>query len=92
MSEWEEGIKARELAEARRLAPGWLDSSSHTVLEPEKKDAAKDREGKGKAKQDSSLMDMDASGAEATAMGALPASAGTGGGDEIDRAFGGLGI
>ena len=34
--EWEEGIKERELAEKRRKAPGWLDSSVR-VLEPERK-------------------------------------------------------
>lgn len=90
VNEWEETIRARDLAEKRRLAPGWLDSDSHGILEPERKDATKDN--KGKAKQDKSLMDTDASGAEAAAMDSVPASAGTGAGDELDRAFGGLGI
>ncbi|ELR07537.1 hypothetical protein GMDG_08452 [Pseudogymnoascus destructans 20631-21] len=30
---WEEGIRARELAEKRRVAPGWLDSEAR-ILEP----------------------------------------------------------
>lgn len=33
---WESAIRARELAEKRRKAPGWLDSETH-LLEPEKK-------------------------------------------------------
>lgn len=33
---WENGIRARELAEKRRKAPGWLDSEAR-LLEPEKK-------------------------------------------------------
>ncbi|OAA41684.1 hypothetical protein NOR_05192 [Metarhizium rileyi] len=36
LCEFEERIKQRELAEKRRLAPGWLDSESR-LLQPEKK-------------------------------------------------------
>lgn len=35
VEEWEESIRARELAERRRKAPGWLDSEAR-LLEPEK--------------------------------------------------------
>jgi hypothetical protein len=35
LREFDERIKARELAEKRRVAPGWLDSEMH-ILEPEK--------------------------------------------------------
>jgi hypothetical protein len=90
LKEWEEGIKARELAEKRRVAPGWLDSDAR-ILEPEKKaDDYKD-EDIMKAAQ-SNLMDMDASSAEAPGLRNVPAQAGTGGGDELDRAFGGMGL
>jgi hypothetical protein len=33
---WEDAIAARELAEKRRVAPGWLDSEAR-LLEPEKR-------------------------------------------------------
>ncbi|KAM5344972.1 hypothetical protein ACJ41O_010834 [Fusarium nematophilum] len=35
LREFEERIRARELAEKRRVAPGWLDSETH-ILEPER--------------------------------------------------------
>ncbi|KAK3308505.1 uncharacterized protein B0T15DRAFT_524576 [Chaetomium strumarium] len=38
LREFDERIKARELAEKRRLAPGWLDSEAR-LLEPERKPA-----------------------------------------------------
>jgi hypothetical protein len=34
---WEDGIRNRDLAEKRRVAPGWLDSEMK-ILEPEKKE------------------------------------------------------
>lgn len=37
LSEWEKDIKERELAEKRRVAPGWLDREEK-ILEPERKD------------------------------------------------------
>lgn len=82
LREWEEAIRARDLAEKRRLAPGWLDSEVK-VLEPMKK--AEEAE-KGK-----NLMDMDASSAEAPSRD-VPLQAEGGVGDELDRAFGGMGI
>lgn len=35
IADWEKGIQERELAEKRRVAPGWLDSDAR-ILEPEK--------------------------------------------------------
>ena len=87
---WEEAIKARELAEKRRVAPGWLDSDAR-ILEPERKD-----EGKGKGKememdvQMGSLMDADVSSAGTSGFGKSVQPAGNGEGDELDRAFGGM--
>ena len=37
LSDWEKDIKERELAEKRRVAPGWLDRDEK-ILEPERKD------------------------------------------------------
>lgn len=82
LKEWEDAIQARDLAEKRRLAPGWLDSELK-VLEPSRKADGKEKE--------KSLLDMDASSVEAP-LKDLPAQAGTGVGDELDRAFGGMGI
>lgn len=80
LKEWEEKIAARELAEKRRVAPGWLDSEAR-ILEPERHVEKKsDTAGP-------SLMDEGVSRSEAAS---LPAP--TGGGDELDRAFGGIDI
>ena len=38
LKQFEERIRERELAEKRRVAPGWLDSESR-LLEPERKEA-----------------------------------------------------
>ena len=37
--DWEKGLKEEELAEKRRVAPGWLDRTEK-ILEPERKRAA----------------------------------------------------
>lgn len=77
--EWEDGIKEKELAEKRRVAPGWLDREEK-ILEPVK---ATDE-----AKKGASLLD----GGDADDHGAsqLPAIQGTREGEELDRAFGGI--
>lgn len=80
---WEESIAARELAEKRRVAPGWLDSEAR-ILEPERK-------GLGDAAQ-GNLMDVDVSSAEASGLQGTPVAVPRGEANELDRAFGGLGI
>lgn len=83
---WEEGIAARELAEKRRVAPGWLDSEAR-LLEPEKKsNPSADGNAGG------NLMDVDVSSAEASSLQHAPVALPTREGDELDRAFGGLGL
>lgn len=82
---WEEAVEARELAEKRRVAPGWLDSDAR-ILEPEKKveqTAASTSSG-------TNLMDDGVSSAEASGLGdgLVP----PGDGEQLDRAFGGLDI
>ncbi|KAH6691346.1 hypothetical protein F5X68DRAFT_201743 [Plectosphaerella plurivora] len=71
----EERIRERELAEKRRVAPGWLDSDAR-ILEPERKGVpAQDLLGGGD-------VDMGDAGA--------PAQKDTDEGRELDRMFGGM--
>lgn len=88
---WDDAIAARELAEKRRVAPGWLDSDAR-ILEPEKKSDSSSSAGQGFSQ--SNLMDVDVSKAEATGLQHTPVAVptGEGQGDELDRAFGGLGL
>lgn len=79
---WEERIAARELAEKRRVAPGWLDSDAR-ILEPAKKSTNN---------RDSSLLDEGVSKSEEINMAGTPAALPSGGGDELDRAFGGINL
>lgn len=81
IEEWEDGIKQRELAEKRRVAPGWLDRDEK-ILEPVKV--------KEETKKAASLLDGgDMDGQAAPQMPAIQA---TREGEELDRAFGGLDV
>ncbi|RYC54198.1 hypothetical protein CHU98_g12010, partial [Xylaria longipes] len=71
----EERIRARELAEKRRVAPGWLDSEAR-LLEPERKPEDANVAGQ--------FAEMSISGREGVSEMAVDQ------GEEIDRAFGGL--
>jgi len=82
---WEEAIVARELAEKRRVAPGWLDSDAR-ILEPAKRTSG------GQGLTHGNLMDIDVSTAEASGLRNAPVVKPNGGGDDLDRAFGGMGI
>ena len=75
IDEWEQGIKDRELAEKRRVAPGWLDREEK-ILEPTK------ATGSGPA--------MDLMDSQEPAEVRAPAMSPTREGEEIDRAFGSL--
>ncbi|CZT50437.1 uncharacterized protein RSE6_11419 [Rhynchosporium secalis] len=89
---WEEHLAARDLAEKRRVAPGWLDSEAR-ILEPEKKAEGGEHEkgtGKGKGKKSVDLMDVDVSSAEASGLEKVEVVQKNGEGDELDRAFGGM--
>ncbi|KAK6608727.1 hypothetical protein H4I95_04107 [Botrytis cinerea] len=78
---WEDAIAARELAEKRRVAPGWLDSDAR-ILEPEKKTIAGGE----------NLMDVDVSNNDASRLAQTPVAVPSQEGDELDRAFGGMGL
>jgi hypothetical protein len=90
LKEWDDAIAARELAEKRRVAPGWLDSDAR-ILEPERKTAS--NTGTVSAAQ-TNLMDIDVSSPEASGLHStpVPVPQGAGQGDELDRAFGGMAI
>ncbi|KAI9047138.1 hypothetical protein LZ554_008592 [Drepanopeziza brunnea f. sp. 'monogermtubi'] len=85
LKQWEGHIAARDLAEKRRVAPGWLDSDSR-ILEPERKPTC------GSGEEQGNLMDVDVSSAEASDLQNAPVVEKNGVGDELDRAFGGMGL
>lgn len=87
---WEDAINARELAEKRRVAPGWLDSDAR-ILEPEKRVNPQVGAGAPEIGQ-GNLMDIDVSRADAPGLRETPVVAPNGEGDELDRAFGSLGL
>ncbi|KAI9763960.1 MAG: hypothetical protein M1840_008994 [Geoglossum simile] len=82
---WEEGIRERELAEKRRVAPGWLDREER-ILEPERRES---RETLGHVARPAggSVHMGNARAPHGTGISATAAAEG----DELDRAFGGLG-
>ncbi|KAL9105688.1 MAG: hypothetical protein Q9227_009172 [Pyrenula ochraceoflavens] len=72
---WERGIKERELAEKRRVAPGWLDREEK-ILQPTRTEA--------KGDENPDLMDSAAGTINTSTLS--PSREG----EELDRAFGGL--
>ncbi|KAJ5177185.1 uncharacterized protein N7482_003062 [Penicillium canariense] len=81
---WEESIRQRELAERRRVAPGWLDREEK-LLQPSR--AA----GSPGSKGDVSESLLDSTSAD-QGSSTLPAMVPRDEGKELDRAFGGLGL
>jgi hypothetical protein len=73
IDDWEKAIKERELAEKRRVAPGWLDSDEK-ILEPTKAGSNAQKQG---------LLD----GVDTNHL-AAPAMSPDREGEELDRAFG----
>lgn len=82
VAEWENSIRERELAEKRRVAPGWLDSEAH-MLTPETK---------GVAKENKDLMDADMGDGEQQPAAAAAVSSQNKEGEDLDRAFGGMNL
>ena len=82
LKEWQEQIQQRELAEKRRVAPGWLDREEK-ILEPQR---AYGEHGMGKSIDAGSQMDP------GQAEGRTMSQSKTDEGQAIDRAFGGLDI
>ncbi|PGH19690.1 hypothetical protein AJ80_03845 [Polytolypa hystricis UAMH7299] len=84
IKEWEESIKQRELAEKRRVAPGWLDREEK-ILQPT---AAASSQRNSSSAQATSLLDRRSSDHEG--RNTTPAIQPRSEGEELDRAFGGL--
>jgi len=82
----EERIRAQELAEKRRVAPGWLDSDAR-LLEPERKVGTPAGGYDGGAPQ-GSAGDLFAHGGDGNSAGGLSEMAVPDEGAELDRAFG----
>ncbi|TGJ85767.1 hypothetical protein E0Z10_g2982 [Xylaria hypoxylon] len=78
LRELDERIRSRELAEKRRLAPGWLDSEAR-LLEPQRKPGTP-----GDAEVAGQFAEMSIAGCEGVSEMAVDQ------GEELDRAFGGL--
>lgn len=85
---WQDAIDARELAEKRRVAPGWLDSDAR-ILEPERRNGSNAGE---EMAQKHHLMDAGVSSADAPKLQHTPIAEPSSEGDELDRAFGGLNV
>jgi hypothetical protein len=81
---WEESIRQRELAEKRRVAPGWLDSDEK-LLQPSR------AVGSSVPKADESGSLLDSTSADQGSSN-LPAMVPHDEGEELDRAFGGLDV
>ncbi|RYN27471.1 hypothetical protein AA0112_g7954 [Alternaria arborescens] len=75
LAQWEERRQKEDLAEKRRVAPGWLDSGVH-ILKPEESGGGAKKEDQAPVQN---LMDLDPQ-AESKAKE----------GEELDRVFGGL--
>lgn len=84
ISEWQKRIKDRELAEKRRVAPGWLDRDEK-ILRPEKPALSP-----SVASALPNLMDQDPAGASPSKMSAyLDSTSGSNTeGEQLDQAFG----
>ncbi|KAH7071224.1 hypothetical protein BKA63DRAFT_517554 [Paraphoma chrysanthemicola] len=75
LKEWEDRRAAEDLAEKRRLAPGWLDSGVH-IIKPEAEEKPQRNAGEAEV---ANLMDDDPQKRQQEKAG-----------EELDRVFGGL--
>lgn len=80
---WEESIKQRDLAEKRRVAPGWLDRDEK-LLQPTRSTTSQANAGAVESLLDSPSADQGASN--------MPPMVPRDEGEELDRAFGSLGL
>ncbi|KAJ5794968.1 hypothetical protein N7457_001567 [Penicillium paradoxum] len=84
INSWKESIKQRELAEKRRVAPGWLDREEK-LLQPSRTSLSPGAPGEASP----SLLDSSSPDQGASQM---PTMEPHDEGRELDRAFGGLGL
>ena len=86
--EWEQRLRDQELAERRRVAPGWLDRDEK-ILEPYRTGTANTLTSPPSLVQNSNLMDQQNGNPQSQEVTCVTSNMA---GDEIDRAFGGLGL
>lgn len=88
MNEWEQGLKEEELAEKRRVAPGWLDRDEK-ILQPSRANIAEDSPRATPDFRGKKIIDnQDEAEREQSRQARTPDPAG----EALDRAFGGMGI
>ena len=96
IQKWDERIRERELAEKRRVAPGWLDvNQNERMLVPERRDVSSEHQHDGREAAGGNRQSVmhTGSGAERMDLDRRNENAdGNDEGEELDRAFGGLGI
>ena len=83
IKDWEESITQRDLAEKRRVAPGWLDREEK-LLQPTRLTPTRAEQGLEQSLLDSEPADH--------ASSRLPSMTPRNEGEELDRAFGGLDV
>ena len=88
IKDWEQSLRDQELAEKRRVAPGWLDREEK-ILEPKRTSIADPSMIPNPPAQETNIMDQqDGQQPAGSRQDANPNTAG----DELDRAFGGMGL
>jgi len=89
VKDWEQTLKIQELAEKRRVAPGWLDREEK-ILQPKRTSEVDASTPVNTVAGSASIMDQQH---EYESVEDRPADATTNpAGDELDRAFGGMGL
>ena len=81
-------LKAQDLAEKRKVAPGWLDRDEK-ILEPQRMNTRGTPQKGGSSGQGTNIMDQQDPNERSETM--VPNRADSAG-EELDRAFGGMGI
>ena len=85
LQDWQARIKEEELAEKRRVAPGWLDRDEK-ILEPARSGHSTGPPPGSAQNQVANLMDLQDDNHHDGSEAGVSAAAG----DELDRAFGGM--
>ena len=82
---WEEDLRAQDLAEKRKVAPGWLDRAEK-ILEPKRASLGHLEAAGTRATRSDNIMDQQMEPQSAPKTGSEMT------GEELDRAFGGMSI
>lgn len=89
LKSWEDELRAQDLADKRKVAPGWLDRQEK-ILEPKKASIAQSTQSTGVgATEGSSIIDQQDHDAQRLAG---PSNTTDSAGEELDRAFGTMAV